>query len=140
MNSSALQPLPSTSFDLGADKSMEYGSNMSNDCIKYDEVFEEDKENICLPSSPLNYLPSSPFTARKLSSDREARSPPYRPSPPHSQLFNEESQGSVSSSPKYCDSHHLHNSLNINISPLKHEEEVKDGEAEDTPNISPTPR
>ena len=140
LNTSALQPLPNTSFDFGPDKSMEFGSNMSNDYMKYDEVFEEDKENICLPSSPLNYLPSSPFTARKLSTDREARSPPYRPSPPQSQLFNDESRGSVSSSPKYCDSHHLHNSLKINISPLRHEEEVKDGEAEDTPNISPTSR
>ena len=130
MNSSALQPLPSTSFDLGPDKTMEFGINTSAE-VKFDGVYEEDKENICVPSSPLNYLPSSPFTARDMSLDCPVTSPTYRPSPPQSQL-NEESRGSVSSSPKHYNSQLPLNSLNINISPLK-----PDGEGEDTPNITP---
>ena len=145
MNSSALQPLPSTSFDLGhPDKTMEFAVNLSNDNLKYEEVFEEDKENVCVPSSPLNYLPSSPFTARKMGLDCQAASPPYRPSPPQSELFNEESRGSLSSSPKNLSHQPALQSLNINISPLRTAGEAERGEEmaedEDTPNITPTSR
>merc|ERR1719460_2365960 len=125
---------------------MEFAVNLSNDNLKYEEVFEEDKENVCVPSSPLNYLPSSPFTARNVAArDCQVPSPPYRPSPPQSELFNEESRGSLSSSPKHL-SHHQPplQSLNINISPLRTAGEAERGEEmaedEDTPNITPTSR
>ena len=145
LNSSALQPLPSTSFDLGhPDKTMDFAVNISNDNLKYEEVFEEDKENVCVPSSPLNYLPSSPFTARTMATDCPPPSPPYRPSPPQSELFNEESRGSLSSSPKHLASQPALQSLNINISPLRTAGEAERGlemaEDEDTPNITPTSR
>jgi len=141
MNSSALQPLPSTSFDLGhPDKTMEFAINMSSENIKYDEVFQEDKENICVPSSPLNYLPSSPFTARNMSIDCSVSSPPYRPSPPQAEDFGEESRGSVSSSPKHYNSQQPPDSLNINISPLKHSPCGEGRDEEDTPNITPSSR
>ena len=145
MNSSALQPMPSSSFDLGhPDKTMEFAINISNDNLKYEEVFEEDKENVCVPSSPLNYLPSSPFTARNIAMDCQGPSPPFRPSPPQSELFNEESRSSLSSSPKHFSNQPPLQSLNINISPLKTECDGRRGEEmaedEETPNITPSSR
>ena len=120
-NSSALQPLPNSSFDFGSNKTIEFAKDN-------DEVFEEDKENVGFPSSPLNKcIPSSPLnrlTSPPQSSDFPLQcQTPSPPSPsyniykmPDLNMFNEDSMGSMSSSPK--------NNIPrlqepINISPLK---------------------
>ena len=129
LNSSALQSLPNSSFDFGQNKTIEFAQNISNDNDNHEEVFEDDKENICLPSSPLKFIPSSPLNKSSVS-DGDHFKPSDLPSPardtpspsfpfPLSTLetFNEDSRGSLSSSPKNNKIKKFEDHLNI--SPLK---------------------
>lgn len=152
-----LQALPNSSLDFGHNKSIEFAqvdgfpvtpSKRLESVDSPDEVFEEDKENMCLPSSPLGNIPSSPLNRSVLSlpgpGDQDFNfpssppcpdiqlpcSPPYRdttsPSSPSYKelylpssppiLFNDDSRGSISSSPKHVSA--LSKPQNFNISPV----------------------
>jgi len=145
-----LQSLPNSSLDYGHNKTIEFAPVTPYKDIdavdSADEVFEEDKENLCVPSSPLRNLPTSPLNRSAISlpgpCDQDLNfpssppcpdlhlpsSPPYidnaQPSSPLYKemyspppLFNDDSRGSISSSPK-----HLSQSItlckNLNISPV----------------------
>jgi len=85
-----LQSLPNSSFDYGPNKSIEFAHGDMH-CHKPEvvespnEVFEEDKENHCLPSSPLGHIPSSPLNRSILSlpgpSDLDLNLPSSPPCP-----------------------------------------------------------
>lgn len=154
-----LQCLPNSSLDLGHNKTIEFAqadgfpftpSKRVGSVDSADEVFEEEKENLCLPSSPLGHIPSSPLNRSVLSlpgpGDLDFNlassppcpdlhipcSPPYRntPSPcspsykelhlPSSPplLFNDDSRGSISSSPKHVATSSKQLCDNLNISPV----------------------
>ena len=123
LNSSALQSLPNSSFDFGQNKTIEFAQNLSNDNDHNDEVFDEDKENFHLPSSPLKFIPSSPLHRvvsppacdQTSPSDQQYSQYQYNNMP----CLNEDSRGSISSSPKHNQLRNIEEHININISPLK---------------------
>ena len=122
LNSSALQSLPNSSFDFGQNKTIEFAQNVSGEQEQeqQDEVFvlEEDKENMCVASSPLKYIPSSPTTRCSPYQPSDTPSPSYQMySLPNLEHFNEDSRGSMSSSPKSNKAKNFED--NIPISPLK---------------------
>ena len=84
-----LQSLPNSSFDYGPNKSIEFAhgdTHCKPEALESpNEVFEEDKENHCLPSSPLGHIPSSPLSRSILSlpgpSDLDLNLPSSPPCP-----------------------------------------------------------
>ena len=146
LNSSALQSLPNSSFDFGPNKTIEFAQNISNDNDNHDEVFEEDKENLCLPSSPLKFIPSSPL--HSLISPPPPSETPSPTSPsfqlyslPNLQNFNDDSRGSISSSPKNNKVKNFDEPLNISpLKPILTENDSLDTSDNTTPVLTPTSR